>query len=53
VTTDAPVVERKKPRMVNSEKWRPSDLSSFTAAGGAISQWTEDIRSYSWDSDGD
>jgi len=37
------VVEGKKPRMVNSEKWRPSDSSSLTAAGGAILQWTEAI----------
>jgi len=35
---------------VNFEKWRPSDSSSLTAAGGAIPQWTEDIPSYSWDS---
>ena len=42
-------MEGKKPRRVNSEKWRPSDSSSLTAAGGAILQWTEDIPSYSWD----
>jgi len=28
-------------------------ISSLTAAGGAILQWTEDIPSYSWDSDDD
>jgi len=27
-------VEGKKPRTVNFEKWRPSDSSSLTAAGG-------------------
>jgi len=52
-TTDASAVEGKKPRTVNFEKWRPSDSSSLTAAGGAILQWTEDIPSYSWDSDDD
>jgi len=41
-------VEGKKPRRVNSGKWRPSDSSSLTAAGKAIPQWTEDIPSYSW-----
>jgi hypothetical protein len=46
-------VESKKPRTVNFEKWRPSDSRSLTAAGGAIPQWTEDIPSYSWDSDDD
>jgi len=44
-------VEGKKPRRVNFEKWGPSDSSSLTAAGEAIPQWTEDISSYSWDSD--
>jgi len=38
-TTDTSVVEGKKPRTVNCEKWRPSDSSSLTAAGGAILQW--------------
>jgi len=52
-TTDAAAVVGKKPRLVNLEKWRPSDSSSLTAADGAILQWTEDIPSYSWDSDGD
>ena len=52
-TTDASAVEGKKSRTVNFEKWRPSDSSSLTAAGGAIPQWTEDIPSYSWDSDDD
>ena len=52
-TTDASAVEGKKPRMVNSAKWRPSDSSSLTAAGRAILQWTEDNPSYSWDSDDD
>jgi len=46
-------MEGKKPRNVNFEKWRPSDSSSLTAAGGAILQWTEDIPGYSWDSDDD
>jgi len=52
-TRDASAVEGKKPRMVNFEKWRPSDSSGLTAAGEAIPQWTEDIPSYSWDSDDD
>jgi len=52
-TTDTSAVEGKKPRTVNSEKRRPSDSSSLTAAGGAILQWTEDIPSYSWDSNDD
>ena len=52
-TTDTSVVEGKKPRTVNSEKWRPSDSSSLTAAGGAILQLTEEIPSYSWNSDDD
>jgi len=43
----------KKPTMVNFGKWQPSDSSILTAAGGAILQWTEDIPSYSWDSDDD
>jgi hypothetical protein len=46
-------VEGKKPRKVNFEKWRRSDSSSLIAADGAIPQWTEDIPTYSWDSDGD
>jgi len=46
-------MEGKKPRTVNFEKWRPSDSSRLTAARGAIPQWTEDIPSYSWDSDDD
>jgi len=52
-STDAAAVEGKKPGTVNFEKWRLSDSSSLTAAGGAIPQWTEDIPSYSWDSDDD
>jgi hypothetical protein len=47
------VVEGKKPRTVNFEKWRLSDSSSLTAAGWAILQWTEDIPNYSRDSDDD
>jgi len=46
-------VEGKKPRRVNFEKWQTSDSSSLTAAGRAILQWTEDIPSYSWDSNDD
>jgi len=42
-------VEGKKPRKVIFEKWRPSDSSSLTAAGGAILQRTQDILSSSWD----
>ena len=30
-----------------------NNSSSLPAAGGAIPQWTEDIPSYSWDSDDD
>ena len=39
--------------MVNFEKWQPTVSSSLTVAGQAISQWTEDIRSHLWYSDGD
>ena len=52
-TTDAFAVEGKKPRTVNCETWQPTVSSSLTAAGRAISQWTEDIPSYLWCSDGD
>jgi hypothetical protein len=52
-TTHASAVDGKKPRTVNFEKWRPSDSSSLAAAGWAIPQWTENIPSYSWDSDDD
>ena len=51
--TDASAVEGKKLRTVNSEKWRTSDSSSLTAAGGAILQWREYIPSYSSHSDDD
>jgi hypothetical protein len=50
--TDAFSVEGKKPRTVNFKKWWCTVSSSLTAAGGAISQWTEDIPSYLWCSDG-
>jgi len=47
------MVEGKKPRKVNFEKWRPSVSSMLTGVAGAIPQWTEDIPSYSWDNDDD
>jgi len=51
--TDASMVEGKKPKTVNFKKWQPLVSSSLTAAGGAIMQWTTNIPSYPWDSDGD
>jgi hypothetical protein len=47
------MVEGKKPRRVNFEKWRPSVSNILTVVAGAIPQWTENIPSYSWDKDGD
>jgi hypothetical protein len=38
---------------LNFENWQPSDSSSLAAAGWATPQWTENIPSYSWDSDDD
>jgi hypothetical protein len=46
-TADASVVECKKSKTVNSEKWQPLISSSFTVAGGEIPQWTEYYASYS------
>jgi hypothetical protein len=51
-TTHASLGEGKKQRTVNFEKWQPSVSSSLTVTSGAIPQWTEDIPSYWWDSDG-
>jgi hypothetical protein len=44
-TTHSSVVEARKLRMVNIEKWRPSTASSLTVAGGNTLQKTEDIPS--------
>ena len=46
------VVEGKKPRTENSDKWRPLISSRSTETGKTIPQQTEYIPSHSWDSDG-
>ena len=51
-TTGTSLVEGKKPRKGNSNKWLLLISSSLTATGKTIPLQTEYIPSHSWDSDG-